>query len=70
MDTHEYAALRLGVVDEFKPLSTDELLKQGKRGSGALKFGILWTAEVYVVRGKDFTELLGNKGTKVQKLIQ
>jgi hypothetical protein len=69
MDVDEYASLRLGMVDEFKSCTTEELLPQGKKGSGLIRLGQLWTAEVYVTRYfMEWVELLGDKGTKVQKM--
>jgi hypothetical protein len=71
LDVDEYAALRLGMGDEFKACDAEKLLSQkGKYGGPKpLMFGTLWTAEVYVVRhSMEWVELTGLNGTKIQKL--
>ena len=67
--TDEFSALCLAMKDEFVTCLSEELLEQGKKGHGAIKIGVLWTAEVFVIRADmSWVELLGNKGTKMQKV--
>jgi hypothetical protein len=68
MDVDEFSALRLAFSDEFETATAFEIIESRRKG-GPLKMGRLWTAEVFVSRSSlEWVELLGDKGTKVQKI--
>lgn len=68
MNADEYAALILSMGSEIEILSSEEIL-EGNGGSSSLKMGRIWTADVFATRDSvEWIELLGDKGTKIQKI--
>jgi 5'-deoxynucleotidase YfbR-like HD superfamily hydrolase len=68
LNADEYACLRLGMLNEFKALCPEDLIKQTIKGRGPICFGKVWTADIFVCQSLEWVELLGDKGTKIQKM--